>query len=85
MARMNNETIIANAKAANGIDEECHTYAHWKTLGYQVRKGSKAMFKASIWKYVAKGKADDDSDEEQGRMFMKTAAFFGASQVEAIA
>ena len=88
MAAMNNEALIALAKAANGITEEAHTYAHWKTLGYQVRKGEHAAFKAMIWKY-APGKGAEIEDEEgankPGRMFMKNSAFFTASQVDPIA
>lgn len=49
-----------------------------------MKKGSKALFKARIWKYAAKKKAED-TDEGQGRMFMKTASFFGLSQVEKVA
>lgn len=79
---MTNEQIIANAKKQLGIEEACHTYAHWKSIGYQVRKGSKAMFKATIWKFVSKKNDDGDDD---GRMFMKTASFFGASQVDPVA
>lgn len=81
---MTNAQIIRNSQMLNGITETCHTYAHWKSLGYQVKKGSKALFKARIWKYAAKKKAED-TDEGQGRMFMKTASFFGLSQVEKVA
>lgn len=81
---MTNAQIIQTTQKLNGIEETCHTYAHWKSLGYQVKKGSKALFKARIWKYAAKKKAED-SDEENGRMFMKTASFFGFLQVEKVA
>ena len=83
---MTNEEIIRTAKALNGIEEEAHTFARWKALGFSVRKGEHAAFKATIWKHRSKKVVDEDGEEkEQGRMFMKTASFFTASQVEAIA
>lgn len=84
---MTNAEIIANAKLFNGITEDAHTFAHWKQLGYVVRKGEHAAFSATIWKY-AKGKkasADDENEATPGRMFMKKAYFFTASQVDAMA
>ncbi len=85
---MTNLEIIEAAKLMNGITEEAHTFAHWKHLGYCVRKGEHAAFSATIWKYASKRRAKTESDEEQpteGRMFMKKAHFFTASQVEALA
>lgn len=87
---MTNEQIIRMASALNGVTEDAHTYAHWHELGYQVRKGEHATFKAAIWKY-ARGKgaeADANEDGEKaapGRMFLKTAHFFTRSQVDPIA
>lgn len=86
---MTNAEIIANAKLMNGITEDAHTFAHWRTLGFSVRKGEHAAFSATIWKY-AKGKraqqVEDESGEVQpGKMFMKKAHFFTASQVERLA
>lgn len=85
---MTNLEIIANAKLMNGITEDAHTFAHWKHLGYAVRKGEHAAFSATIWKY-AKGKRAQQVEEETGEvqpghMFMKTAYFFTRSQVEEI-
>lgn len=79
---MKNVEIIAKAQKAAGITEACHTYAHWKSLGFQVQKGSKALFKARIWKYA--NKHNEDTDEDDGKMFMETASFFGMSQVEKV-
>lgn len=79
---MTNVQIIAKAQEAAGIAEPCHTYAHWKSLGFQVQKGSKALFKARIWKCI--NKHNEDTDEDDGKMFMKTASFFGMSQVEKV-
>ena len=64
--------------------EQIHTYQTWKELGYQVKKGSKAVARFTIWKHV-EGKKNQDTDEETpSRMFMKNASWFSASQVEAI-
>lgn len=69
-----------------------HTYAGWKTLGFQVKRGAKAVAKFPVWKFYAKSKKQDEIDEEsvddevvnKGRMFMKVAAFFTDEQVERI-
>lgn len=60
--------------------EEIHTYAKWAELGYQVQKGQKAVAKFAIWKYTTK--KDKETGEEINSMFLKTAAFFSASQVQ---
>lgn len=82
---MTNEAIITAAMALNGITEESHTYNRWKAMGFQVRKGEHAAFKATIWKHGRKKVETEEGEEEQGRMFMKTASFFTASQVDAMA
>lgn len=65
--------------------EAIHTYATWKSLGYQVKKGEKATASFTIWKYV-EGKKQEESDEEpNSKMFMKKAHFFTIDQVEKIA
>lgn len=86
---MTNAEIIANAKLMNGITEDAHTFAHWRTLGFSVRKGEHAAFSVTIWKY-AKGKRaqqveDENVEVQPGKMFMKKAHFFTASQVEKLA
>lgn len=63
--------------------EALHTFKVWKDLGYSVRKGEHAVVKLRIWKHTEK--RDEDGEVEDQRMFMKTAAFFSASQVEALA
>lgn len=66
------------------VPEPIHTYQAWKTMGYQVRKGEKAVAKFTIWKY-AEHKEDNAEDESpSGKMFMKMSAFFKMSQVERI-
>lgn len=71
------------------VPEPIHTYQAWKTLGYQVRKGEKAIAKFMIWKYTEKkGKEDNadlglkEGDTIKSNMFMKMSAFFKMSQVE---
>lgn len=69
--------------------EEIHTYQRWKQLGFQVRKGSTAVCKLTIWKCAGGSKStDDEADEptETGRpaMFRKTAHFFAQHQVDPI-
>jgi len=70
--------------------EEIHTFARWKALGRQVKKGEHAKATFMIWK---QGKASKKAQEEaekngeevpQGRMFMKKAFFFTIDQTEAI-
>lgn len=60
--------------------EDIHTYARWKQKGFQVRKGQKAVAKIKIWKHTTK--VNDETGEEEEKMFMKEAAFFSRSQVE---
>ena len=61
--------------------EPIHTYNTWKEMGYQVKKGQKAVAQFTIWKYSSK--KNEETDQEEGRMFMKRASFFTARQVEA--
>lgn len=82
---MTNAEIIRINKALNGITEDAHTYAYWKTLGYKVRKGEHAAFKCTIWKARNKKTTVDGEEKETVNMFMKTAHFFTRSQVDKIA
>ncbi|MCI5617701.1 MAG: ArdC family protein [Ruminococcus sp.] len=68
------------------VPEEIHTYAMWKSLGYQVKKGEKAIAKFSIWKYVSKKskEKEDEEEAENSRMFLKASSFFKFSQVEKV-
>ena len=77
--------LIADNKISE--EEEIHTYAHWKSLGYQVKKGQKAVAQFPIWKYTSKKKAEEVSEEEaqaRGYCFMKMSSFFSTKQVEPI-
>lgn len=86
---MSNVEIIEVAKLMNGITEDAHTFAHWKQLGYCVRKGEHAAFSAIIWKYAKSKRAqkveDEDGEPQAGSMFRKKAYFFTASQVDRMA
>ena len=65
--------------------ETIHTFAAWKELGYNVKKGQHAIAKIQIWKGAEKALKDEDGnelDEKELRMFRKLAYFFSASQVE---
>lgn len=65
--------------------EAIHTYAVWKQLGYQVKKGEKAKASFVIWKCVSSKKNEEESDEQpENKMFMKKAHFFTIDQVEKI-
>ena len=68
------------------IPEAIHTYAKWKELGYQVRRGEKSEIKIQVWKYRGKTQTDEESGEtiETGKCFLKVAAFFTMAQVDAI-
>ena len=70
------------------MPEEIHTYQHWKSIGFQVRKGQKSIAKFPVWKHI-NGKTETDADgnevQNSGRMFLKTASFFSRSQVDAVA
>lgn len=65
--------------------EAIHTYEHWKQLGFQVQRGSKAVAQLTIWKHVNGRVNDETGSQEPARMFMKKSSFFSASQVQAIA
>lgn len=81
---MTNLAIIGNACLLNGVTEDVDTFEGWKRNGSQVKKGSKAIFKTSIWKPTGKKKKEEDETEEDGtgRLILVPAAFFGYSQTE---
>ena len=72
--------------------EPIHTYQTWKSLGFQVKKGQKAVAKFPIWKFTngkmeeedVRADVDVEHNENRGYCFMKLSAFFSASQVERI-
>lgn len=86
--RMTNIEIVSMAWAelvSNGTiseSEKIHTFAKWRELGYSVKRGEKCIVKLTIWKHTSR--TNKETQEEESRMFMKTAAFFSTSQVEKI-
>ena len=68
-------------------DEEIHTFSHWKSLGYRVKKGEHAIAKFPIWKYT-KGKRKEiealgeEEAQARGYCFMKNSSWFSTRQVE---
>lgn len=83
---MNNATLILHAKVASNIplDEELHTFAEWKRLGFSVKKGEKARCKIAIWNKSIKSKKDDEEaqQEDDSYFYTKVAAFFTRNQVQ---
>lgn len=82
---MNNAALILHAKVASNIplDEELHTFAEWKRLGFSVKKGEKARCKIAIWNKSIKKKKDTENEEEDdGYFYTKVAAFFTKNQVQ---
>lgn len=79
---------ILEAVLADGTTTEIkeiqpiHTFQAWKSMGYKVKKGEKAIAKFPIWKYTTKKSENDEEEQVNGRMFMKVSAFFTNEQVE---
>ena len=67
-----NEKRIQTAKQAAGIQEQTETWSGWKSLGYEVIHGSKALFGTDLI-YGSRG---------DGAIYK--ARFFGRSQVQEI-
>lgn len=65
--------------------EPIHTFAAWKSAGYIVKKGEKAIASFPIWKH-AKARTVKDKEgneiEKPARMFLKMSYFFRFDQVE---
>ena len=87
---MTNTAIILNYMQLNNLDPNkivLHTYATWKKLGYQVKKGEKSKHKIPVWKPSTKKvevENEDGTKEEKtnGRYINKTSAFFTQEQVK---
>ena len=91
---MCNAEIITSEKILNNITEEVHTYAKWQSLGYQVKKGEKAIIKTMLWKKVKASKKELEKIEDVEELASKEnntnfrlvkASLFSKSQVEKIA
>lgn len=87
---MTNTAIILSYMQMNQLDTNkivLHTYAQWKKLGYQVRKGEKSNHRISVWKRSTKKVENEEGEKEEvdnGRYFLKESAFFTQDQVEAV-
>lgn len=69
------------------LPEAIHTYQIWKQLGFQVKKGEKAVAQFPIWKHTSKAteEIDENGDPKvKENMFLKTSSFFTKAQVEPI-
>ena len=69
------------------VFQPIHTYNAWKRLGYQVKKGEKAIAKFAVWHWTSKKKKEDEDEEKavaNGKCYMKMSAFFTDEQVEKI-
>ena len=65
--------------------EEMHTYKAWKSRGYYVRKGEKAITRLSIWKHIPKTETIPLQDGtlkeiDASKVFLQTAFFFSQSE-----
>ena len=78
---MTNAQIIKSAAKAAGIEETLHTYGRWERMGLKVRKGEHAALKVKIWQ---KRRVSKDDEEDEGKWYLRTTAFFAESQVEPI-
>lgn len=87
---MTNIAIILSYMQMNQLDQNkivLHTYAQWKKLGYQVKKGEKSKHRISVWKRSVKKVENEEGEKEEvdnGRYFLKESAFFTQDQVEAV-
>ena len=87
---MTNTAIILSYMQLNNLDPNkivLHTYAQWKKLGYQVKKGEKSEHKISIWRRSTKKVENEEGEKEEvdnGRYFLKLSSFFTQEQVERI-
>jgi len=77
---MTNKEIISIEMGLLGITENINTFAGWKREGFDIKKGSKALFKTKIWKPTML--TDKTTGEKAKRLIMVNANFFGASQVQ---
>ena len=78
-----NIDLIAAACVENNITEIVKTFPQWKAAGYHIKAGSKALFKAQIWKPCKQKITDENGQNETvQKMRLVDAYFFGISQVE---
>lgn len=81
---------LAQLETAFGGDLPFHTFAEWKSRGYHVKRGERAIFSVELWKYISKppkdtapAQTDDDTPPtECGHYFKKLSHIFTLAQVE---
>lgn len=81
---MTNREIIEMEKINNKLhpDTELHTYAIWKSLGYQVQKGQKAIINTKLWKMI--DMKDKKTGKKEEKMILCNASLFSYEQVKKI-
>lgn len=84
------ETVTEDGETVTIMEPEpLHTFAHWKSLGRQVKKGEHAKASFIIWKQGKASKKAQEEAEKEGKkaipkMFMKKSFFFTFDQTEPI-
>lgn len=89
---MTNSAIILEYMVSHNLDPltvVLHTYATWKSLGYQVKHGEKSEHSIPVWRKSTKkveieNNNGDIEQVENGRYYIKLSAFFTQNQVERI-
>lgn len=78
-----NKDIIAAYKVAHNIPltTPLYTYAVWRNMGYQVKKGEKCKHRVQMWKMSTK-ENEEGNTTNTGRCFHKTMSLFEMSQVQ---
>ena len=81
-----NKSIINAYKAAHNIplSAPLYTYAAWRSMGYQVKKGERCCHRVCLWKYGEKKIEQEGQERTVGRCFHKTMSLFTREQVEKI-
>lgn len=81
---MTNIEIIQMEKINNKLhpDTELHTYKIWQSLGYQVKKGEKAIVSTKLWKNV--DVTDKKTGKKEQKMILCNASLFSYEQVKKI-
>lgn len=79
----NNNILIAVAMAEHHISEPVHTYENWKSKGFHVQKGEKALFQTKIWRPCKIKRTDKNGNVHSDmKLLLVNASFFGMSQVK---
>lgn len=88
---MTNREIIQEVLTLSGAkinQEDLKTYAAWKSEGYQVRRGEKAVLQIDLWVPVKFKKGSENNEEADGDKqdgFRKRkSSLFHRSQVDKI-